>query len=173
MKYLPTAFAQLAFVWKLYNFALSGRINRKELDTPITFSEGASVFVLPDQIFASDDDFILAFENQLTIAFGAAAITLNRSIEELKVPKPNPIETEDDQFVMLAYQIRNAFAHDIAEPKWEIRRDYARRRYEFGGIDVDLTDVHQTHFSYEAIGGPDTLFHMNDYFSQRFTPKHV
>lgn len=37
MKYLPTAFAQLQFAWKLYNYALDGNINLDALDVPITF----------------------------------------------------------------------------------------------------------------------------------------
>ena len=31
MNYLPTAFAQLFFAWKLYNHALDGKISREEL----------------------------------------------------------------------------------------------------------------------------------------------
>lgn len=66
------------------------------------------------------EDLIVALENNLTIAFGAAAITLNRVREEIGLKLPFPIETEDEQCIALIYQIRNAFAHDIAEPKWEI-----------------------------------------------------
>src|ERR1700730_17316726 len=35
MKYLPTAFAQLRFAWKLYNYALEGGVDLERLDVPI------------------------------------------------------------------------------------------------------------------------------------------
>ena len=117
MQYLPTAFAQLEFAWKLYNYALEGKIDLDDLDKPLAFQDGQMVLVLPDRIFGSPEDLIIALENNLSVAFGAAAITLNRSREEVGLLLPNPIENEIDQFVSLTYQIRNAFAHDISEPR--------------------------------------------------------
>jgi len=163
MRYLPTAFAQLEFAWKLYNYALEGKIDIDELDKPLTFQEGNMVLVLRDQIFESPDDLIIALENNLSVAFGAAAITLNRSREEAGIDLPNPIEGERDQFVSLAYQIRCAFAHDISEPRWAINRPRYARVYEFGGLSVDLTDVGNKPFEYADIGGPDVLFRMREY----------
>lgn len=170
MRYLPTAFAQLQFAWKLYNYALDGRLNIEDLDTPVTFQEAGMMLVLPDRIFESNDDLILACENMLGVAFGAAAITLNRGREEAGIPFPKKIETEKDQFVVLAYQIRNAFAHDIAEPKWEIRNPAFLRKYEFGPVSVDLTGLHGQPFSYKDIGGPEVLFWMKDYAELKLWP---
>jgi hypothetical protein len=75
VKYIDTAFKQLAFAWKLYNYALEGKFNIEELDKPLTFQDERAVFVLPDKIFANQDDLVIALENNLTIVFGAAAIT--------------------------------------------------------------------------------------------------
>lgn len=163
MKYLPTAFAQLQFALKLYHYALDGMINREELDSSLTFEDDGMVVVLPDQIFDSHDDMILAFENQVSIAFGAAAITLNKSREEAGLTLPEVIESERDQFIALVYQIRNAFAHDIAEPKWEIRNPRYQRVYEVAGRKVDLTDMNGKVFDYKSIGGPETLERLKDY----------
>src|SRR5262245_4800264 len=140
MKYLPTAFTQLQFAWKLYNYALDGKIDLAQLDIPISFTEGDALLVLPDRIFDTSDDLILALENNLGIAFGAAAITLNRCREEANIPLPDPIATEIDQFVGLTYQIRNAFAHDIAEPRWNIPGQRYRRQFDFGPVHVDLSN---------------------------------
>lgn len=148
MKFLGTAFQQLEFAWKLYNYALEGKLNREELDIPITFKEGRSIYVLQDQIFDSDDDLIIAIQNNLTMAFGAAAITLNRTREEHGIPLPNPIITEQDQCISLIYQIRNAFAHDIAEPRWNITNARYARVYEFDNLQIDLTHVGNKAFEY-------------------------
>jgi hypothetical protein len=168
LRYLPTAFAQLEFAWKLYNYALEGKIDLEELDKPLTFEENGMVLVLRDRIFDTPDDFILALQNNLSVAFGAAAITLNRSREEAEIPLPNPIETEIDQFASVAYQIRNAFAHDISEPRWAINQQRFARVYKFGEITIDLTNVGTKHFEYEdTFGIAEQLFCVRDFLLGR------
>ncbi|MDG1416853.1 MAG: hypothetical protein P8P99_03530 [Maricaulis sp.] len=156
MRYLPTAFANLHFAWKLYHYGLDGNIDLDKLDIPLRFEEANMVFALPEEIFGTSDDFILALENNLVIAFGAAAITLNRTLEESKIQRPDPIESENDQCIAVIYQIRNAFAHDIAEPRWKINGRY-RRSYSFGGHKIDLSGLDGRRFRYEHIGGPEAL----------------
>lgn len=56
MNYLDSAFAQLAFAAKLYDYADQEKLNIAELDQPLTFEDGRSVWVLPDQIFHSYTD---------------------------------------------------------------------------------------------------------------------
>ena len=163
MKYLPTAFAQLQFAWKLYNYALDGNIDLDKLDTPVVFQEDGMALVLPDRILNSNDDMIIALENMLGVAFGAAVITLNRSREEAGIAFPRAIVSEIDQFVALTYQIRNAFAHDISEPRWEIRNPIFLRQYNFGPVSVDLTSLNGQRFDYRHIGGPEVLFWMKEY----------
>ena len=165
MNYLDTAFAQLAFAWKLFVYAQDGKIDLDQLDQALTFKEGRMILVLPNKIFDSYQDLVLACQYNIGVAFGAAAITLDRSREEAGWDLPNSIETERDQFVSLAYQIRNAFAHDISEPRWNMKQERYCRMYEFGGVRVDLTRIgNQQPFRYEDIGGPDVLFAMKDYF---------
>jgi hypothetical protein len=124
MQYLPTAFANVEFAWKLLAYGESGGIELDRLDIDVVFADnnGHPYFVPPAQIFNNEDELILALKNNLTIAFGAAVITLNRSIEEAghKVPR-GPFDTEKEQCIALVYQVRNAFAHDISQPKWEMR----------------------------------------------------
>lgn len=168
MQYLPTAFGQLAFSWKLLNYGLDGKINVEELDAEVTFQEEGMVFTVPKAL-GSHDDLIIALQNNLTIAFGAAANTLNRTREELGIPLPDPIDDEQDQCVALIYQIRNAFAHDIAEPTWKINQRY-KRQYEVRGLRVDLAGLDGVTFEYKHIGGPDAFYHIKDFFVNEFIP---
>lgn len=170
MKYLDTAFQQLEFAWKLYNYVSEGRVDLAELDKAITFEEGKSILVLQDRLLNSPDDLVIACENLLGISFGAAAITLNRSREEAGISLPDPIQSETDQFVSLAYQIRNAFAHDIAEPRWNMTNPRYARVYEFGGIRVNLSNVGNKTFEYADIGGPEVLFWMKHYAQFKVWP---
>jgi len=72
------------------------------------------------------------------------------------------ISSEVDHWVALVYQIRNAFAHDIARPKWHISGRFARE-YRIGRVYVDLTSLHAAPFDYSQIGGPDKLFVLKEY----------
>ncbi|MFJ7566727.1 hypothetical protein ACIQW9_07190 [Herminiimonas sp. NPDC097707] len=163
MRYIDAAFKQLSFAWKIYDYALRDKIDLSDLDRSITFEENGMVLVLPDRIFESPEEMIIALENNLSVAFGAAAITLNRCREEANIGLPNPIESEQDQFVSIIYQIRNAFAHDISEPCWNITQERYARIYEFGGIAIDLTSVGTKQFEYADIGGPDVLYWLKQY----------
>lgn len=162
MNYLDSAFAQLELAIKLMHAVEQGIIRREEIDLPLTIRDGNSLLVLADQTIQNDADFINAFQNSVSVAFGAAAITLNRCREEVGLSLPNSINTETEQWVALVYQIRNAFAHDIAEPKWNITPRYARH-YQIGTVEVDLTQLHKQHFDYYQLGGPEALFLLKDY----------
>lgn len=167
MNYLDTAFGQLAFAWKLYNYGLDKKIDLAALDVPIQFREGNMVLTLAGKVLDSERDLIIALQNNLSIAFGAAAITLNRCREEANVHLSDPIATEIDQFAAVVYQIRNAFAHDISEPRWEIRRSRFIRAYEFGGLKIDLSNLRNKPFEYSDIGGPEILFRLKEFGSSR------
>lgn len=182
MNFLDSAFAQLAFAAKLLEYVEQGKLNVDELDQPLRIEEGSSIWVLPDRLFHSDNDLHLACANQLSVAFGAAAITLNRCREEFEAANQvsllarngNPPISEDEHFAELVYQIRNAFAHDISEPHWEIRGEGRRRPYLIDRLDdsvritVDLTDLHGQPFEYFHIGGIETLYHLREFGRQRY-----
>ena len=82
MNYLDSAFAQLELAIKLMHAAEQGRVKREEIDLPLTIAEGNSVLVLADQTLHTDADFINAMQNNVSVAFGAAAITLNRCVKK-------------------------------------------------------------------------------------------
>ena len=73
MKYIDTAFKQLAFAWKLYNYALEGKIDVDELDKPLTFQEGHAVLVLPDKVFSSPNELSVALSEPQPLPSTVAA----------------------------------------------------------------------------------------------------
>lgn len=159
MKFIMTAFTNLELSLKILAVAEDGFLTREHIKDgeSITWQSGQSFVVLPDRTFNTDEDFILALQNNVQIAFGAAAITLDVCRQEIGLGLPDPIITEQDQIVALIYQIRCCFAHDIAEPRWVIRRARYKRVYDLGYKKVDLTNLDGKHFAYDDIGGLDTL----------------
>jgi hypothetical protein len=168
VRYLPTAFANVEFAWKLLAYGEDGGIELEKLDTDIVFQDddGRPFFVPPARIFSDENDLIIALQNNLTIAFGAAAITLNRSIEEAghRVPR-GEFGSEKEQCIALIYQVRNAFAHDISEPKWEMRNPVFLREYTVEGKTFDLRELNGKPFCYEDFS-VEALFRLKDYATQ-------
>jgi hypothetical protein len=168
MRYIDTAIGQLAFAIKLMQAAEDGQVSLESIDRPLTITEGTSIWALPDRVLDSSDDLILACQNFVTIAYGAAAITLNRCREEAGVVLPESISSECDQWVALVYQIRNAFAHDIAEPRWQITKPRYGREYRVGTVHADLTNRDGEVFDYHHVGGPEGLYQL-----KRFGDEHA
>jgi hypothetical protein len=164
MRYIDTAFGQLGFAIKLMQAAEDGVLDLEAIDKPLTIAEGPSILVLPDRVVAdNNNELILACQNLVGITYGAAAITLNRCREEANVSVPDPIASEVDQWVALIYQIRNAFAHDIAEPKWRVDKARYKREYSVGPVKADLRQLDGLHFDYAQVGGPEGLFHLKSF----------
>ena len=166
MGYLRTAFAQMHFAWKLWDAADDGKIALESVDADISFQsdDGKIFYKPPSAIFENAADFINAFENLASIGFGVAAIALNRACEEQGLGKPDPIASELDQCVALIYQIRCAFAHDIAAPKWQIKTRY-RRSYTFGDRTFDLATLDGKSLKWEHMGGPDGLVWIKEFLT--------
>jgi hypothetical protein len=159
MKFIMTAFTNLDLALKLLAVAEDGFLKREHIKDgeSIRWQSGQSLVVLPDRTFNSDEDFILALQNNVQIAFGAAAITLDVCRQEIGLSVPQKIVTERDQLVALIYQIRCCFAHDIAEPRWVIRNQKYKRVYDLGCKQINLSNLDGKHFEYDDIGGLDTL----------------
>lgn len=159
MKFIKTAFTNLELALKILAAAEDGFLKREHIKDgeAMTWVSGQSLVALAENTFTSEDDFILALQNNVQIAFGAAAITLDVCRQEVGLDLPHPIISERDQLVALIYQIRCCFAHDIAEPKWDIRNEKYKRVYDLGYKQIDLTNVNGKFFEYDDIGGLDTL----------------
>jgi len=157
---LETAFLQLSFAMKIWHFVRSGGLQRESFDIALTAVDNAGVpYVMLEGEFKSDDDVILASENNISICFAAAAITLWEAIREhsgLESRTLSPSSSEREKIAGLAFAIRCCFAHGTSAPRWKLASKY-RLRYELPGLSVDLTSAHSQPFDYSYLGGPDGL----------------
>ncbi len=61
------------------------------------------------------------------MCFGVTAITLNRALEDARI-KSNPNDqSEKGCLRTLIYMIRYAFAHNMIEPRWKVKRKYMKK----------------------------------------------
>lgn len=103
-----------------------------------------------------------AAAKHLLIAYGVAALTLDAARADQGLTLPDPIDSERDQFVALAYMLRCAPAHDISDPQWKIKGRF-RRSYAVAGLTVDLTECDGAVFNFKDIGGPRMICHLASY----------
>lgn len=160
--HIETAFLQLAFALKLWHFFSSTPPDKEAFDIALTVNTPGSMVYLPHGQFERIDDLILATENNINICFGAAAITLWEALNETGKYKPTkfptPLNTQEEKIAALIYMLRCCFAHGMAIPTWDIRASKYRIVYKIGNKTIDLTSLNGQVFSYESIGGYETLW---------------
>lgn len=99
---------------------------------------------------------------EIKARFATAAITLNKYRQELGIEPSERLENERDKCAALIRYIRNAFAHDVSEPVWDIRNPVWQVVYDFDDFVVSLVDKHDLPFTFEHIGGSETLFALKE-----------
>lgn len=164
--YINSAFLQLSFAIKLWRFLDNHPIEKDQFDIDVTIEDSKNSVCLPQNEFNSYSDIILASENNISICFGIASITLWEAINEKGEYStnrlPNPLKTENQKIAGLIYMIRCCFAHGTALPKWKINNKKYEIIYYIDSTSVDLRSVNKTEFYYESIGGYETLWRLRD-----------
>ncbi len=160
--HIDTAFLQLSFAIKLWNFLEVHPIDKDDFDIALTIEDPASRVCLPHNEFNTYQELLDAAANNISICFGAVAITLWEAIREhtgWSSGKLNPQNTPEENLAALTYMIRCCFAHGTARPVWSIRDDKYKTIYRVGNKAVDLSQIPDKQpFEYSSIGGYETLW---------------
>ena len=121
--------------------------------------------VFNDSYFASKENCVLAAEMAIGASFGTSAIVLN-DLFEAAYEKQDPKSGEEVFLIWsIVRGVRNAFAHGMADPRWQVYHRY-RRKITLHLADktttLDLARLNGRHFEYELIGGLANWFHLKD-----------
>lgn len=161
-KHIETAFLQLSFAIKLWNFLDNYPIDKEKFDIDLIIQDSDNCVCLAEGEFHTYQDIQIASENNISIAFGAAAITLWEAIREhssISTKQLDPESSQKNRLAALSYMIRCCFAHGTAAPIWSIRDDKYRVRYFVGNKTIDLSNIKDGQaFNYQSIGGYETLW---------------
>ena len=111
----------------------------------------------------TDPQTIAHAEKHLLIMYGVAALTLDAARTDKGLGLPVEIESEQDQFIALAYMLRCAPAHDISEPIWAIKKQKYIRAYTVKGITIDLSELVDAPFCFEHINGVEAFMELAEY----------
>jgi len=166
-RFLDTAFLQLSFAIKLWNFIGLYGIDKSKFDRDLTIIESGERIQFPENEFNTDTDILIASENNITVCFGAAVITLWEAIKDKgrfsPSRLPSLLSTLEQKTAGLIYMIRCCFAHSAAVPSWHIKSDKYKILYTVGTKSIDLRTVNDTKFEYETVKGYNTLLELRDF----------
>lgn len=159
------AFWQLEFSIKLLTFCELKKLDPSEFDTDhlVKLEEGNLHF--PSGHFSDSDNIIRAANVSVALAFGASALALDKAFETAEIPPDPESDNNVARIRTLIYMVRCAYAHGIAEPRWEIRGNYRRAMsVELEGIitHLDLKKLDGKVFDFKHIGGHSNWNRMRD-----------
>lgn len=130
----------------------SGHIDKLKFDSDITILFNANNSVFPDNLFNSYKDIVKCSQINVGVCFGASAIALDAAFETAGFScKKRPL----DDIRTIVYMVRCAFAHNIADPKWEVKGDFWRQvklTVEGQTLSIDFRKLNGRPFTYEAVG---------------------
>jgi hypothetical protein len=166
LDHIETAFHQLSFAIKLWHYTDTEKIDKGIFDIDLTIQDESNCIVLHGNEFESYTDLIVASENNISICFGAAALTLWEAIREKTSYEPrqlDPLADIKQNLASLSYMIRCCFAHGTAVPVWSIFNVKYKTQYRLGNKVVDLSNVSNGQaFDYSSIGGYETLWFLKN-----------
>lgn len=159
------AFWQLEFSIKLLTFCELKKLDPSEFDTDHIekLEEGSLHF--PSGHFSDSDNIIRAANVSVTLAFGASALALDKAFETAEISPDPESDNNIARIRTLIYMVRCAYAHSIAEPRWEVRGKYRRAiSVELEGIitHLDLEKLDGKVFEFKHIGGHSNWNRMRD-----------
>lgn len=157
---LETAFLQLSFALKLWNYFGTNKFDKEEFDISLTVKYKGGLVCLRHNEFPTFNNLLVATENNISICFGAAANTLWEALKERNcytTSTIDPSHSPEERLASLSYMLRCCFAHGAAAPRWQMTKKY-RVIYKVGNKCIDLRSVNGLPFEYADICGCETLW---------------
>jgi len=159
IEYLNTAFLQFEFSLKLWHYVQTYPLDLNKFDIDLTVTGHGSHIVMNKGNFKSQAEIEIATGNITSMSFGSAVIALWEAINSHGYSVPNELDSEVNALFALIYQLRCAYAHNIAMPKWHITHKKYLRELKFKNFSIDLSTRHGSAINYEDIGGAENLIY--------------
>lgn len=165
LKDIEISFLQLEFAMKLLSYCELGKIDALEFDTDheVVLVNGNLRF--PAGHFSDPHNIVRSAAVAVSLAFGASALALDKAYEVAGVQKFPTSEKHADNLRTLVYMVRCAYAHGIAEPKWEVRGEYKRRmnlNIGMSQININFEELAGKNFDFKDLGGHRIWFLIKD-----------
>ena len=159
------AFLQVEFAIKLLWYCEHGNIDPSEFDTHnvVLLEHGSLGF--PGGSFGTQSEIVRAASVAVLLALAGSALTLDKAWNVAGI-RPDPCSADRRvKLRTLAHMVRCAFAHGVADPKWEVRGDYCRILeidLANGPLRLDLRKLHGRNFDFDQLGGHAGWFDIHE-----------
>ena len=159
------AFRQLEFTIKLLSFCELGNVKPSDFDTDHLVLLGSERLYFPRGKFNDADSIIKAAGTCVLVAFSASVLVLDDAFQAAGMKPDSEAVGNDKQLRTLIYMARCAYAHGIADPRWEVRGKYCHTlSVNLGSttISLDLTSLHGQSFVVDQLGGYANWYRIRD-----------
>lgn len=159
------AFLQVEFSIKLLSYCELQKISLAEFDTEQIVLLEHDNLRIPSGNFRRLEDVVRAASVTVSSALGVSALILDKAWEVAGI-RPDP-QSGDGRVKLrtLVYMVRCAYAHGLADPKWEVRGNF-RRVLEVelpnAPLTLDLRELHGQGFDFDVLGGHARWFEIRD-----------
>ena len=159
------AFLQVEFSIKLLSYCELDRIRPAEFDTHQVVLLERENLAFPTGCFSTQEKIVRAAMVAVSLALAGSALTLDKAWDIAGI-RPDPHSADGAvKLRTLVHMVRCAYAHGVADPKWEVRGDY-RQVLELdlanGALRLDLRDLHGRSFNFAELGGHASWFEIRD-----------
>lgn len=159
------AFLQVEFSIKLLSYSEFDRIRPAEFDTHQVVRLEQENLAFPTGRFSTREEIVRAAMVAVSLALAGSALTLDKAWDIAGI-RPNPHSADGPvKLRTLVHMVRCAYAHGVADPKWEVRGDY-RQVLELdlanAPLRVDLRELHECSFDFAQLGGHARWFEIRD-----------
>ena len=159
------AFLQVEFSIKLLSYCELEKIDPAEFDLEQVVLLKHENLRFPPGDFNRLEDIVRAANVTVLSALGVSALTLDKAWEVAGID-PDPV-SEDGTIRLrtLVHMVRCAYAHGMADPKWQVKRHY-RRPLEVDlpsePLRLDLRELDGRGFDFDVLGGHARWFEIRD-----------
>ena len=159
------AFLQVEFSIKLLSYCERGKINPADFDTNHTVLLEHENLRFPSGHFRTLEEIIRAASVTALSALGGSALTLDKAWEIAGI-RPDPQSADESvKLRTLVYMVRCAYAHSMADPKWEVRGKFRQvLEVDLPGapLALDLCELHGQGVDFDVLGGHAQWFGIRD-----------
>ncbi len=159
------SFLHLVFANKLLFYCEQEKIDPAEFDTDLIVRLERESLRFPTGHFSDPNGINRAASVGVSLAFGGSALALHQTFEVAGVDADPLSEDGLSKLCTLVYMVRCAYAHRVADPRWEVRNRYRRSiELELGGgrVEIDLSALHGERFRFDHLGGHGNWFRIKD-----------
>lgn len=150
------SFLHLEFAIKLMCYCEMGHLDIEKFDSDLTILLKHKNVGFPQGHFSTPESVIHAAQANVGVAFGVSAIALDSTFESAGIRNKIKSRAPIDELRTFVYMVRCAFAHNFANPRWQINGpDFSRVfSLQLGSsiVSVDLSSLNGQEFEYSHIG---------------------